>query len=102
MSIHEGNETHDDEDRYANDAWKKYCDLCDEYSTYTEVRPDIHVRAIAYNRGVELIVFDGVIPLNRSFQSTGKRNISTMRELAKALNDACDFVEESNPEWAKQ
>jgi hypothetical protein len=91
----------DDEDPYADDAWRKYDNLVNELSTYTEVRGDIHIHAIAYNRGVELIVFSGpVADMKRKWQSTGKRNVSTMRELAQALNDACDFVESNNPKWA--
>lgn len=89
-------------DPYENDAWKRYYDLLNELSTRVEVRSDIHVTAKAYDRGVELVLFDGTEPLKRNFISTGSRNIGTMRELAKALNDACDFVEEQNPKWASQ
>lgn len=82
------------------DAWKQYHDLVERFTTEVEVRPDIHVRGLAWDRGVEVIVFSEGHPMKRTWQSTRKRNIDTMRELAKAINDACDFVEQNNPEWA--
>lgn len=77
-------------EEYANDAWKIYHDLLEKYTLKTEVRSDIKVYGHAIDRSVELI----------KTKSTGKRNIATMRELASALNEACDFVEEQNPKWA--
>lgn len=84
------------------DAWKQYHDLVERFTTKVEVRPDIHVKGLAWDRGVEVIVFSEGGPMNRTWQSTRKRNIDTMRELAKAINDACDFVEINNPKWASR
>jgi hypothetical protein len=88
-----------DEDPYANDAFRQYHDLLDKFTTVTEIRNDIIVHAYAWNRSVELEIFEN--PQNTAYSSTGKRNVGTMRELAQALNDACDFVEASNPKWTE-
>lgn len=89
------------DDRYADDAWKQYYDLLNRFTQAYEVRTDIEVIAKAWDRSVEVILWDEqkgeLVP--RKFKSTGNRNISTMRELAACLNAACDFVEEMNPEW---
>jgi hypothetical protein len=85
------------------DAWKQYYDLLKTFTRRTEVRSDIEVIAHATDRSVELILWDerkNDLSFTK-YKTTGKRNVATLRELAKALNDACDFVEESNPEWAK-
>lgn len=86
-----------------NDAWKQKDDLLTKFTKSTRVRPDIDVYAHATDRGVELRIRTETpsgpleVPV---WKSTGKRNVGTMRELAQALSDACDFVEESNPIWA--
>lgn len=84
------------------DAWKK-ADAVRRLNTKTwEIRADIRIAARATDRGVELTL----IQEDKSgfgiprFHSTGPRNISTMREVAEALLEACDFVEEKNPTWA--
>ena len=85
-----------------DDAWKQMQDLVDRYSQDWEVRRDIRVVALACERGVRLEIAAG--PPDdlgmRHWADTGKRNVSTMRELAQALLDACDFVDEANPTWA--
>lgn len=86
------------------DAWKQMHDLREKFSKCWKVRPDIEVQALACERGINLILWERGVrePLQmRSYRDTGIRNVSTMRELAQAINDACDFVEQSNPEWAK-
>lgn len=86
------------------DAWKQMDELLERYTKRTDVRPDITVVAHATQRGVELIVWDdpALNPLSkRGYKSTGKRNVGALRELAQAINDACDFVQQSNPEWAE-
>jgi hypothetical protein len=91
-----------DVDPYANDAFKQYYNLLDKFTQEYEVRPDIEVHAYAWDRSVELVLLEKSpdrLKLDRA-HSTGKRNIATMRELAQALLDACDFVEQHNPEWA--
>lgn len=93
-----------------DDAWKQYADLRDKYSTRTKVRSDIIVQAHALDRGVELtLVKEDLSPKHGrldphrfSYRSTGSRNVSTMRELAEALLDACDFVDASNQVWASK
>lgn len=88
-------------EEYANDAWKIYHDLLVKYTLKIEVRSDIKVYGHATDRSVELILIDYQSDkLKIKTKSTGKRNIATMRELATALNEACDFVEEQNPKWA--
>lgn len=88
------------------DAWEQLHDLLKGFTEETSVRHDIRVVARACDRGVELQIAkfdytkDQFDPRRTSWQSTRPRNISTMRELAQALLDACDFVEQSNPEWA--
>lgn len=90
------------------DAWKQYNDLIEKYTTRTDVRTDLVVYALAYDRGVEVRVGElnpnwpgGSDPYRFNWSSTGRRNVDTMRELAQAILDACDFVDESNPEWAR-
>jgi hypothetical protein len=96
------------------DAWKQKNDLLAKYTKEWKVRSDLVVTAIAWDRGVRLEVgrFDSpkldpsrrdgkplVGPRNYAITN---RNVTTMRELAQALMDACDFVVESNPEWASK
>jgi hypothetical protein len=83
------------------DAWEQYHNLVDGLIEEYEVRKDIEVRALAHKRAVELTLYSDNKPLMRTWQSTGPRNVSTMRELANALNAACDYVEEKNPSWAR-
>jgi hypothetical protein len=74
------------------DSWEK-ADAVRRLSTKTyEIRHDIRVEAHGVERGVRVILKGDV--------DTGPRNVSTMRELALAILDACDFVEEKNPRWA--
>ncbi len=87
------------------DAWEQLATLVNRFTTRTQVREDIEVVARATERGVELILWD--LPkkpfgLKTDYSTTHKRNVSTMRELAQAIIDACDFVDESNPEWAER
>lgn len=89
------------------DAWKK-ADAVRRLNTKTwELRADIRVDAKATERGVELTLYKDMPgttggPLNRTWINTGARNIDTMRELAQAILEACDFVEERNPAWASK
>lgn len=89
------------------DAWKQYRDLLDKYTREREIRADLRVLAHACDRSVEFRLGER---RERSHPSslvspytwhTTKRNVDTMRELAYALLDACDFVDASNPTWAK-
>lgn len=82
------------------DAWKQYHDLLEKYTLVVEPRQDLEVFGHATDRSVEVIVYEDGPRLLRKHLSTGKRNVDTMRELAKAINDACDFVEKHNPTWA--
>lgn len=94
------------------DAWKKYYDLLEKFTKKYEPRPDLCVTARAHERCVEIEIgvwdrkatnfFDppGKPTGKYIWTSAGKRNVSTMRELAQALLDACDFVDENNPVWA--
>jgi hypothetical protein len=81
------------------DAWKQLNDLIEAKTQKYEVRSDIRVYARGCQRGVEVSIGD-FRDGKGAVKSTGKRNVSTMRELAKAINDACDKVEELNPIWA--
>lgn len=85
------------------DAWKK-ADAIRKLNTKTwEIRSDIRVDAMGIDRGVRvtLIHKNAAHPLDiPRWHSTGSRSTSTMRELAQAILDACDFVEEKNPKWA--
>jgi len=87
-----------------DDAWKQLYDLTNHYTETWKVRGDIKVTAHATHRGVELNIADeSQIGLAlKQWTSTGKRNVNTFRELADAINAACDFVEEENPEWASR
>lgn len=89
----------------AKDAWEQFQDLRKKFTQEVEVRKDIVVTARALDRGVELRLRDkdwhDKGPVGHSI-ATGPRNIKTMRELAQAILDACDFVESSNPEWASR
>lgn len=88
---------------YSDDAWKQHNDLVNKFTARWAVRNDLVVTAKAYDRSVELSVseyIDSDLTLNKKWHVT-RRNVGTMRELAQALEDACDFVEKHNPEWAK-
>lgn len=94
-----------------DDAWKQYDALLKKFTQIVDVRSNIQVIARATDRGVELVVskedYSKVNPITqiaprKTYTSTGSRNVSTMRELAQALMDACDFVDEANPIWASK
>lgn len=70
-----------------------------------DVRHDIVVAALGLDRAVMLTFREtdhdkDALDKRRYRYHTTQRNVSTMRELAQALLDACDFVDESNPVWA--
>lgn len=87
------------------DAWKQAHDLFERYTKAVKPRPDIEIVAHACDRGVELRVGELLLRPDvihkYDWSSTGRRNVDTMREVAEAILDACDFVEQSNPTWAK-
>lgn len=87
------------------DAWKQYVDLLEQFTIEEEVRPDLVVRGLAWDRSVEFTLIEtdytkDEFDLTRRRYHSTTRNVKTMRELAKALLEACDFVEETNPVWA--
>lgn len=85
------------------DAWKQHDQLVRKFTADWEVRSDLRIVALACDRAVRLEIASGV---NAKFSElpnwhdSGPRNVSTMRELAYALLEACDFVEKANPTWA--
>lgn len=87
------------------DAWQQLDDLQEKYTREVDVRHDLLVTALGLERGVKLTLMEtnyNKAPLDKDryrYHST-QRNVSTMRELAQALLDACDFVDQSNPVWA--
>lgn len=95
----------DQDDPYKDDAWKKLFDLWEENGKTFEVRDDLVVQALGPDRSVRLTMYEHTTPgdehdFKRRYIATD-RNISTMRELAQALLDACDFVEACNPHWTE-
>lgn len=87
------------------DAWKQHYDLLDKFTQDWKPRPDLLVQALAWDRTVRLSlrgerVGPGTVG-PYSWKST-QRNISTMRELARDILAACDFVEQSNPTWTEK
>lgn len=87
----------------SDDAWKQHFDLLEQFTQSREVRPDLKVIAHACDRTVSLHLGtpnDSHRSLIRYHWKSTQRNVRTMRELAHALLDACDFVEASNPVWA--
>jgi hypothetical protein len=85
------------------DAWKQMHDLQDRYTREWEVRSDLEVTALGTERSVRLRVGDWSFNKMKAFTPEPQitdRNVGTMRELAAALNAACDFVEQANPKWA--
>jgi hypothetical protein len=80
--------------------------LVERFTTETEVRSDIVVQAQACERAIKVTLIEADYskgPLDkgrRQYHSTGLRNVSTMRDLAQAILDACDFVDASNPAWS--
>lgn len=90
------------------DAWVQLYELRERFTLKAEIRADLRVTAHACSRAVEVAIaeIDGTKDrwaMDRiRWQSSGPRNVGTMRELAQALLDACDFVDQSNPEWAER
>lgn len=88
-----------------SDAWEQLYDLQKKYTKEVEVRHDLLVVALGLERAVMLTLVetdhdkDALDKRRHRYHST-QRNVSTMRELAQALLDACDFVDQSNPVWA--
>lgn len=91
---------------YENDAWKLHDELLRKYTKVWQPRQDLKITAVAWDRGVELEIGekakerDSLGDIRFIWHSAGKRNVRTMREVAYALLEAADFVEESNPGWA--
>ncbi len=89
------------------DAWLQLSELTAQFTTEKRVRADIEVTALAHKRAVKLTLWADRNPdvdshyTGSTWRTTGPRNVSTMREVAQALLDACDFVDACNPEWAK-
>lgn len=95
-------------DRHSKDAWWKIREIWRKNSKEWEVRKDLVVTALGPTRCVRLRVgewsFNKMRANARDHKPEPKiteRNVGTMRELALAIWAACDFVEEVNPEWAK-
>jgi hypothetical protein len=88
--------------RKNKDAWLQSFELRQKYTKEIEVRKDLQVYGLGTERTVRLALG---YPLDHDpimrFK-TIDRNVATMRELAHALLEACDFVEQSNPEWASK
>lgn len=84
------------------DAWLQHDELLNKYTMEWEVRDDLHVVALACDRTVRFDLRHAP-PKDEwgmgSWYST-QRNVGTMRELAAAIIEACDFVDASNPQWA--
>lgn len=93
------------------DAYQQKSELYKKYSKDWNVRQDLAVRANGTDRSVTLRV--GYIEDSPKFLGSGNtpkgkdgraiitRNVITMRELAQAILDACDFVDGVNPKWAQ-
>ena len=93
------------EKAYENDAWFQKDQLLKRTTKKIEVRSDLIVTAVASDRRVDLTIVKEVLskdfaPKNKSY-TVRQANTATMRELAQAIIDACDFVEDQNPEWSK-
>lgn len=89
------------------DAWKQLDDLRTKYTTETEIRPNLIVTALGLERTVRLTFVEtdtrvGEADKRRRRYHSTQRNVSTMRELAEAILEACYFVECANPEWAQK
>ncbi len=90
-----------DDEKYKDDAWKKMDDLRRANTPTWEPRNDLRVTAYGCGRVVRLEIGEPTkIGLSKFHWNGTTRNISTMRELAHALLEACDFVEQANPGWA--
>lgn len=92
-----------------DDAWKQHHDLLEKYTQEWTPRVDLKVWAHATDRAVEIEVGERRVPEPEGltkltkwiWHGSGQRNVGTMRELAHAILEACDFVDESNPVWAE-
>jgi len=84
----------------AMDAWKQEYELIKKYSTSVDVRPDLRVVALGCDRVVQFSLAYPPDEHGMRRWHTTTRNVGTMRELAHALLEACDFVERANPTWA--
>lgn len=71
------------------DAYQQLIAIQQKFIKNWKTRPDLEVTALAHERGIKVYTTDR------------RHNVSTMREFAQSILEACDFVEESNPDWAK-
>ena len=70
-----------------DDAWRQLHDLLEKYTKEWDFRPDLEVVADATGRCIRL--------------GDVSHNVDTIREYVAILGEACDFVEQANPEWAR-
>lgn len=84
------------------DAWKQLHELWDKFSTRVDVRNDLRVEALGPDRAVRVSIAYPQQKAHeiRRWHTSMPRNVGTMRELAQAIIDACDFVDAVNPKWA--
>lgn len=86
---------------YSHDAWKQYIDIVDKFTSKHVVRSDLHVYGLAHERVVRFCLrYKDLGDYRMGLWHETTRNVKTMRELAQALLDACDFVDAQNPGWA--
>lgn len=90
-----------------DDAWKQHLDLLERFTHEIEVRPDLTVTGLAWDRCVRFTLSKDNPNHDPKYGPKGAikyhsttRNVGTMRELALALLAACDFVDANNPVWA--
>lgn len=90
------------------DAWKQAREIAIRYTQEREVRRDLVVTALGTERAVRLRVgdrsYNSIKPNPKDHTEEPRittRNVETMRDLAHAILEACDFVESVNPTWSE-
>jgi len=70
------------------DAWEELRELERKYCLNFNFRSDLRISAQAHRR---------TILINNT-----QHNVATIREYIKLLEEACDWVEDKNPDWTKK
>lgn len=84
----------------SKDAWKLKSELEESFTLTLKPRGDLKAEGFGTDRCVKLTLRKENPSYGPPTYLSTTRNVSTMRELAAAIIEACDYVDSVNPTWA--